>query len=85
MISPETFIKTYENKSYNQLLVIRQSLLNDIYAFETAKPKDTPESNISIWPAEEVVYQSDFEISSKNLRAYCEKARARITEVVINE
>ena len=65
MISPETFIKTYENKSYDQLLVIRQSLLNDIYAFETAKPKDTPESNISIWPAEEVVYQSDLKYLAK--------------------
>lgn len=44
MISPETFIETYENKSYDQLLVIRQLLLNGIYAFETAKPNDNPKA-----------------------------------------
>ena len=65
MISPETFIKTCENKSYDQLLIIRQSLLDDIYAFETIKPKDMPESNISIWPAEEVIYQSDLKYLAK--------------------
>lgn len=54
-----------KNKSYDQLLVIRQSLLNAIYAFETAKPKDTPESNMSIWLTEEVVYQSDLKYLAK--------------------
>ncbi|MBQ3452958.1 hypothetical protein IJI55_02520 [Candidatus Saccharibacteria bacterium] len=73
MISPETFIKTYENKSYDQLLVIRQSLLNDIYAFETAKPKDAPESNIPVWPAEEVVYQSDLKYLAKVCELIAEK------------
>ena len=66
MISPETFIKTYENKSYDQLLVIRQSLLDDIYAFETTgAPKDVPDNIASIWPAEEVIYQNDLRYLAK--------------------
>lgn len=34
MISPDGFIEQYNNKSYAELLAVRDELLNDIHSFE---------------------------------------------------
>lgn len=72
MISPEVFIKTYKNKSYEQLLAIRQSLIDDIRAFEATKSGSISD-NAMIWPGDKVVYQFDLKYLAKICELIAEK------------
>lgn len=62
MISPEVFIKEYEEKSYKELLAVRDGLLESIKAFEE-RGADAKESGIC--PSPEVVYQCNLEYLGK--------------------
>ena len=62
MISPEEFITEYRNKTYKELLVLRDELLEDIRAFEN----HTYDHEMKmIDPAPEVVYQCNLEYLGK--------------------
>lgn len=54
MISPNGFIESYKNKSYKELLPVRDELMKDIQAFENHSYD--PKLNM-IHPSPEVVYQ----------------------------
>lgn len=53
MMSPESFIKLHKDKSYKELLQIRDKLVEEIWAFE----RNTHDSDFYIHPSPEVVYQ----------------------------
>ena len=59
MISSESFIEEHKNKSYKELLVVRDELIKDIIAFE----KDTERQGEEwmIMPSPEVRYQCNLE------------------------
>ena len=59
MISPEAFIKIEcKGKTYKELLMIREELLESIYGFE--KGRISEEARM-ISPSPEVIYQMDLE------------------------
>ncbi len=62
MISPESFIEQYNNKSYSELLLVRDKLLDDIRIFE--KHGYCPEEVI-VNPSPEVIYQCNLEYLGK--------------------
>lgn len=78
MISPETFISLYKNKSYHELLKIRESLLNDIYTFESIKPGDVVDDVELIEPSEDVVYQSNLEYLAELCKLIAKKYRQEV-------
>ncbi|MBE6027509.1 MAG: hypothetical protein E7227_02750 [Clostridiales bacterium] len=55
MISPEGFIEEYKNKSYIELVKVRDELLKEIRGFEKDKGQDG--MGIMISPSPEVRYQ----------------------------
>ena len=55
MISPELFIEQYKNKTYAELLEVRDELICSIKLFESA-PEDEDEGFI-MHPSPDVVYQ----------------------------
>ena len=55
MISPEIFIAKYADRSYSELISIRDELINRIYRFEKQKVKTLNE--IIIHRSPEVIYQ----------------------------
>lgn len=58
MISPEVYIEKYRNKPYDELLLERDALLDEIRAFE--KKAYDPELDM-IHPSPEEVYQCNLE------------------------
>ena len=62
MISPEGFIEMHSNKSYSELLPIREKLIDEIRAFENHSYD--PELDL-ISPSPEVVYQCNLEYLGK--------------------
>ena len=62
MISPDCFIEQYSNKSYAELLTVRDKLFNDIRAFEK---HDYETEEILTHPSPEVVYQCNLEYLGK--------------------
>ena len=62
MISPESFIEHHKNKSYSELLPIRDELLDEIRAFENHSYD--PELDL-IDPSPAVVYQCNLEYLGK--------------------
>lgn len=62
MISPEGFIEEYKNKSYAELLLVRDELLDNIQAFEK---QDYDKKQEFISPSPEVIYQCNLEYLGK--------------------
>ncbi|MBP5199505.1 MAG: hypothetical protein J6Z82_02500 [Schwartzia sp.] len=62
MISPYSFIEEYKDKSYAELLLVRDSLLNDILTFE--KQEYEPELRYRC-PSPDVVYQCNLQYLGK--------------------
>ena len=62
MISPDDFLDQHSNKSYAELLAVRDELLNDIFAFEKHAYKT---EELLIHPLPEVVYQCNLEYLGK--------------------
>jgi len=54
MISPQSFVESYKNKSYKELLPVRDKLMKEIRAFE--RRTYNPEL-VMISPSPEVIYQ----------------------------
>lgn len=77
MISPETFISLYKNKSYHELLKIRESLLDDIHTFESIKPGDTLDGIELVDPSDDVIYQSNLEYLAELCRLIAKKHHQR--------
>lgn len=63
MISPETFAHEHADKTYEELIEIRNDLFNDIKRFE-ATPRNEG-SGFIICPGPDVVYQMNHEYLSK--------------------
>ena len=54
MISPESYLEEIKNKSYNELLIERSELLNEILDFEKNANLD---KSVGMFPAPETIYQ----------------------------
>lgn len=59
MISPDGFINSYKNKSYKELLPVRDKLIREIRKFE--KNSHELENDIIMDPSPEVIYQCNLE------------------------
>ena len=62
MISPDGFIEQYKDKSYAELLLVRDDLFNDILAFEK---HDFEPDRIYRCPSPDVVYQCNLQYLGK--------------------
>lgn len=70
MISPEGFIEGYRNKTYKELLRVRDELMMEIRAFE----EHTYDPELDLWnPSPEVVYQCNLEYMGKLCELISEK------------
>lgn len=63
MISPECFIMKYENKSYRELIKVRDKLIREIRHFE--KCGDEISEEIICYPSPETVYRCNLEYLPK--------------------
>lgn len=71
MLSPETFIQIEcENKSYKELLRIRDSLIRQIRAFEKGK---VSEKEYQILPSPETIYRVNLEYLGELCKLISEK------------
>lgn len=61
MISPQLFLSEHETDSFEQLLSLRDELMEEIRAFEE---KRIPEAQWMIHPSPEVVYQMNLQYLS---------------------
>ena len=70
MISPEMFVELHKDKKYNELLPVRDELIEAVRAFEnkTYDPKME-----SIHPSPDVIYQMDLEYLGKLCELISEK------------
>jgi len=71
MISPQSFIKEFKNKSYKELLEERENLLRSIYEFE----KNGVDNKLGdfIKPSPNVIYQVNLEYLGELCRLISEK------------
>ena len=72
MISPNVFVDQYKDCKYEELLPIRDELLEDIKVFE--QESDSQERMI-VSPSPEVIYQCNLEYLSELLKLIAEKYR----------
>ena len=70
MISPDVYVEGYRNKSYKELLMVRDELLKEIRAFENHTYSSVFEM---IHPSPEVVYQCNLEYLGKLCELIAEK------------
>ena len=63
MISPEIFAEEHADKTYEELIEVRNNLINDIKQFEETPRNE--ESGFIICPGPDVVYQMNHEYLSK--------------------
>ncbi len=77
MICPESFLSEHASDSFDQLLMLRSELMNDIIAFEQ---KMTPESEWMVRPSPEVLYQMNL----KYLAVLCDYIAERYNREFIN-
>ena len=75
MISPTYFVEQYKDYKYEDLLPIRDELIEDIKAFEQGGES---EESIIISPSPSVIYQSNLEYLSELLKLIAEKYREGI-------
>lgn len=74
MISPELFAEQYNDKTYAELLEVRDELIDDIKEFE-ATPSNAESDFVIICPSPEVVYQMNLEYLSKICMLISQKIR----------
>ena len=74
MISPNGFIHQYEDYKYEDLLPIRDELIEDIKAFEQG---DISESVI-VSPSPDVIYQCNLDYLAELLKLIAEKYREEV-------
>lgn len=77
MISPEWYKEEQKDKSYQELLKVREELLEEIYAFE--KHTYDPEMD-GICPAPDVIYQCNLQYLGKLCELIVEKYRQEYEE-----
>lgn len=70
MISPNGFVEELKDKPYKELLKERDKLIRQIRAFEKDK---VPESEYSICPSSEVVYQMNLQYLGELCNLIAEK------------
>jgi len=70
MISPNGFVEELKDKPYKELLKERDKLIRQIRAFEKDK---VPESEYSICPSPEVVYQMNLQYLGELCNLIAEK------------
>ncbi len=76
MLSPNAFIELEcEGKSYKELLVIRDELLDGIYAFEEGNI--SPEAKM-ICPSPDVIYQMDLDYLGELCKLISETYRKEV-------
>ena len=63
MISPEVFVEQYADKTYEELIKVRNELINSIKKFEATPQNEDPD--FIICPGPDVVYQMNHEYLSK--------------------
>ena len=63
MISPEVFVEQYADKTYEELIEVRNDLINNIKRFEATPQNEEPD--FIICPGPDVVYQMNHEYLSK--------------------
>ena len=63
MISPEVFTEQHANKTYEELIEVRNDLINNIKRFEAMPQNEEPD--FIICPGPDVVYQMNHEYLSK--------------------
>ena len=63
MISPEVFVEQYADKTYEELIEVRNDLINNIKRFEATPQNEEPD--FIICPGPDVVYQMNHEYLSE--------------------
>ena len=82
MISPEFFIEQYKDKRYEELLPVRDNLLEEIRAFENR----TYDPELDSWrPSPDVIYQFNLEYLGKLCELIAEKYRQECDEEEYDE
>ena len=80
IISPEIFVNMQENKTYEQLLKIRDKLIRKIKYFEKHKDDIMDNDILYCSPASEVAYQCNLECLEKLCalinKKYCEQTQS---------
>ncbi len=74
MISPEMFAEQHKDKTYAELIEVRDELIDDIKEFETT-PSNAESDFVIICPSPEVVYQMNLEYLSKICMLIAQKIR----------
>ena len=65
MMSPETFIGTLENASYEEMIRERDELIESIKWFEKAYAENEGNLGPQLYPSQEAVYQMNLEYLSR--------------------
>ena len=73
MISPETFVEQYRDSTYEELLEVRQQLLEGIYYYE----EGTDENDKMILPSPETRYLLNLEYLGKLCELIVQKYREK--------
>ena len=73
MMSPESFVGQYEESTYDELLEIREQLLEEIYYYE----KGTDEGEEMILPSPETRYLLNLEYLGKLCELIIQKYREK--------
>ncbi len=74
MISPEVFISMQMDKSYEELIEVRDEMMEDIKDFE-----EYPDQTCLISPSPEVVYQMNLKYLAKLCELIAEKYNEKFT------
>ena len=73
MISPEVFVEQYADKTYEELIKVRNELINSIKKFEATPQNEDPD--FIICPGPDVVYQMHLEYLSAICKLIIKKFR----------
>ena len=72
MISPELFVKMHADETYEELLQLREELLDEIYGFE-----EDPSAGWERMPGPDVVYRMNLQYLGKLCELIAEKHREK--------
>ena len=71
MISPEEFIEEYKNKTYTDLVLVRDGLITDILHFE--KNRNILVKEQTVLPSPETIYQMNLSYLAKLFELIADK------------
>ena len=74
MIAPETFVNMHKDETYEELLELRDELIDEIIEFEESTGAV---SEILIMPSPDVIYQMNLEYLGKLCELISEKYRQK--------